>query len=241
MDRNSFRPRDRTWQPRALTPDYKSTRLRSPGRPPILLPNTISELTGPVFGHDVIGPQDNNLITNFAAPGQEAIGSRLIVHGRVQDENGRAIPNVLVEVWQANSAGRYRHRNDSYLAPLDPAFGGGGRTITGDDGSYRFLTVQPGAYPWPNSENAWRPAHIHFSIFGTGFAQRLVTQMYFEGDPLIPLCPIVQALDNKEAVLQLTAKLDMATTAPMDALAYRFDITLRGREQTPFENRPEGA
>lgn len=236
----SFLPRDRSWQPKALTPEYKSTRLRAPSRAPIQFPNTLSELTGPVFSHDVLGPRDHDLITNYARDGGEAIGPRLSLHGRVLDENGRAIPNVLVEIWQANSAGRYRHRNDHYLAPLDPNFGGCGRAITDENGAYRFLTIQPGPYPWPNNENAWRPAHVHFSVFGSGFAQRLVTQMYFEGDPLIPLCPIVQGLGDPVAIRQLTAPLDMDAAQSMDALAYRFDIILRGRRSTPFETRLEG-
>lgn len=239
-DPTPFLSRDRNWQPKALTPNYKSTRLRAPSRPPVMTPGTLSETTGPVFGHDLIGANDHDLITNYAQSGSEAIGPRIVVHGRVRDENGRAVPNTLVEIWQANSAGRYRHKNDSYLAPLDPNFGGCGRAMTDDNGAFRFLTIQPGAYPWPNSENAWRPAHIHFSVFGSGFAQRLISQMYFEGDPLIPLCPIVQALNDKAAIHQLTARLDMDTAQSMDALAYRFDIVLRGRQSTSFENRLEG-
>ncbi len=235
-----FQSRDRTWQPKALTPAYKSTRLRAPGRPPVLFANTLSETTGPVFGHDMIGPQDNDLICNYASSDGAAIGPRIAVHGRVRDENGRVVPGVLIEIWQANSAGRYRHKNDTYLAPLDANFGGAGRTITDKKGCYTFQTVQPGPYPWPNSENAWRPAHIHFSVFGSGFAQRLITQMYFEGDPLIPLCPIVQSLNDPAAVNQLTARLDMDTAISMDRLAYRFDIVLRGTTSTPFENRLEG-
>ena len=150
------------------------------------------------------------------------------------------MPQTLVEVWQANAAGSYRHANDSYQAPLDPNFAGCGRTLTGDDGSYRFLTIMPGAYPWPNGPNTWRPAHIHFSVFGMAFCQRLITQMYFEGDPLIPLCPIVQSVANPTAIERLIAPLDMDAAQPFDALAYRFDIVLRGRAQTPMENRPEG-
>ena len=193
-----------------------------------------------MFGHDMLGALDHDLIHNFARAGDSAIGPRIIVHGRVRDELGRGIPGALIEAWQANAGGRYRHKNESYLAPLDPNFGGCGRTITGDDGSYEFRTVMPGPYPWPNGPNSWRPAHIHFSLFGHGFAQRLITQAYFEGDPLIPLCPIVGALKSAEAVDALTARLDMTRTVPMDSLAYRFDITLRGRHQTHFENRVEG-
>ena len=235
-----FAPRDRTWQPKALTPAYKSSRLRSPKAPLLSFPTSLSEETGPVFGHGVLGALDHDLILNHAAEGQSAVGPRIIVHGRVLDEAGRAVPGALIEVWQANAGGRYRHRNESYLAPLDPNFGGCGRVITGADGAYRFHTIQPGPYPWPNGPNDWRPAHIHFSVFGHGFAQRLITQMYFEGDPLIPLCPIVGVLDAREAVEALTGRLDMNAAAPMDSLAYRFDIVLRGPRQTYFENRKEG-
>jgi protocatechuate 3,4-dioxygenase beta subunit len=197
-------------------------------------------MTGPTFGHDMLGPLDADLIRNYAASGAEAIGPRILVHGQLLDENGRAMPGKLIEVWQANAGGRYRHRKDGYLAPLDPNFGGCGRCITDEDGSYSFRTVQPGPYPWPNGGNDWRPAHIHFSVFGDGFAQRLITQMYFEGDPHIALCPIVQAIPSAQAVDRLVARLDMDRTVPMDIRAYRFDIVLRGRSQTLFENRMEG-
>ena len=235
----SFFQRDRTWHPPAFTPRYKTSVVRSPQRAPISLDNTISEITGPVFGHDMIGEVDNDLIRNYAKDG-DPIGQRIIVHGRVLDETGRGVPGALIEVWQANAGGRYRHKNETYLAPLDPNFGGCGRTITDDDGYYRFRTVKPGPYPWPNGVNDWRPAHIHFSIFGHGFAQRLITQMYFEGDPLIWICPIVTTIPDKKAVEQLIAPLDMANTIPMDARAYKFDIVLRGRRSTLFENRMEG-
>lgn len=233
-------PRDRTWQPDALTPPYKTSVKRSPQSALLSFPSTLSEETAPVFGHDILGPLDNDLTLNFAQAGQSAIGPRIIVHGRVLDEMGRPVPGALLEFWQANAGGRYRHKKESYLAPLDPNFGGCGRTITASDGSYELRTVQPGPYPWPNGMNDWRPAHIHFSLFGHGFAQRLITQMYFEGDPLIPLCPIVGVLKSQEAVEALTAPLDMNRTVPMDARAYKFDMVLRGRRQTYFENRPEG-
>ena len=236
----SFIQRDRLWQPKALTPDYRSSRLRAPEKPLVLMPNTLSEAAGPVFGHDILGELDHDLVHNYGSPDQVANGPRILVHGRVMDEHGRGVPNALVEVWQANAGGRYRHKNDDYLAPLDPGFGGCGRVITAEDGSYRFLTIRPGPYPWPNHENAWRPQHIHFSIFGSGFAQRLITQMYFEGDPLIPLCPIVSAISDKKAVEQLIAVQDMEAATSMDHLAYRFDIVLRGRNSTFFENRLEG-
>ncbi|MCB8837309.1 protocatechuate 3,4-dioxygenase subunit beta [Aurantimonas sp. VKM B-3413] len=239
MSGGSFYQRDRTWHPPAFTPGYKTSVTRSPQKALIALDNTLSEMTGPVFGHDMIGELDNDLIRNFAKDG-EPIGQRIIVHGRVLDEDGRGVPGALVEFWQANGGGRYRHKKETYLAPLDPNFGGCGRTITADDGSYRFRTIKPGPYPWPNGVNDWRPAHIHFSIFGLGFAQRLITQMYFEGDPLIWQCPIVATIPDRAAVERLVAPLDMANTVPMDARAYKFDIVLRGRRSTMFENRMEG-
>ena len=238
-DRGAFFQRDRAWHPPAYTPGYKTSVARSPQRALLSLDNTISEITGPVFGHDMIGDLDNDLLSNFAKDGSP-VGERIIVHGRVLDENGRGIPGALVEFWQANAAGRYRHKKETYLAPLDPNFGGCGRTITGEDGGYRFRTVRPGAYPWPNGVNDWRPAHIHFSLFGHGFAQRLITQMYFEGDPMIWNCPIVTTIPDKRAIEQLIAPLDMANTIPMDARAYKFDIVLRGRRSTMFDNRMEG-
>jgi len=235
-----YLPRDRSWQPPALAPDYKSSLKRSPQHALISFPTSLSEETSPVFGHGILGDLDHNLIMNYSQSGKGAIGSRILVHGSIRDENGKAVPDALIEIWQANAGGRYRHKNEGYLAPLDPDFGGCGRAITRADGHYEFVTIQPGAYPWPNGPNSWRPAHIHFSIFGHGFAQRLITQMYFEGDPLIPLCPIVRALNDAAAVEALTAPFDLERTVPMDMRAYRFDIVLRGKEQTHFENRPEG-
>ncbi|WP_415404566.1 protocatechuate 3,4-dioxygenase subunit beta [Tateyamaria sp. SN3-11] len=233
-------PRDRDWHPAAYFPDYKSSIYRSPQKPLVMVTASESEDSGPAFGHDMLGPLDNDLICNFAAPGEMAVGPRLIVHGRVLDENARPVPDALIEVWQANAGGRYRHAKEGYLAPLDPNFGGCGRMITDENGAYRFMTIKPGPYPWPNGPNDWRPAHIHFSVFGHSFGQRLITQMYFEGDPLIPLCPIVRSIADPAAIDQLTAPLDMEVTAPMDALAHRFDIVLRGRGSTLFENRLEG-
>ena len=232
--------RDRTWHPPAFAPDYKSSVLRAPQRPLVSLESTLSETTGPVFTHDLLGSLDHDLTANFARPGESAIGERIVVHGRVLDEDDRGVPNVLIEVWQANAGGRYRHKKDGYLAPLDPNFGGCGRVITDADGRYQFLTVRPGPYPWPNGPNDWRPAHIHFSVFGSGFGQRLITQMYFEGDPLIWRCPIVGTIPSRAAVEQLIAGLDMRNAAPMDSLCYRFDLVLRGRRSTLFENRLEG-
>ncbi len=240
LETGAFFQRDRDWHPPAFTPGYKTSILRSPRRPLLSLNNTLSEITGPVFGHDLIGELDNDLIHNFAAPGEAAIGPRIIVHGRVLDERGVGVSGALLEFWQANAGGRYRHKKESYLAPLDPNFGGCGRAITADDGTYSFRTVQPGPYPWPNGPNDWRPAHIHFSVFGHGFAQRLITQMYFEGDPMIWKCPIVRTINDRRAIEGLTAALDMQATIPMDARAYKFDIVLRGRRSTLFENRTEG-
>ena len=233
----AFLPRDRAWHPPALTPGYKSSVVRSPQRAPVSFAGSASEMTGPVFGQSMLGPLDADLTVNFATGGASAIGERIIVHGRVLDENAKAVPGALIEVWQANAGGRYRHKRDGYLAPLDPNFGGCGRCITDDNGHYHFRTIKPGPYPWPNGINDWRPAHIHFSLFGSGLAQRLITQMYFEGDPLIALCPIVRTLSDPAAVTALTAALDMANTVPFDARAYRFDIVLRGRRATFFENR----
>ncbi len=235
-----FFVRDRLWHPPALTPAYRTSVLRSPQRAPISFSNTLSEMTGPVFGQNVLGELDNDLIYNFAKPGESAQGPRIIVHGRVLDERAQPVPGILIEFWQANAAGRYRHKKDGYLAPLDPNFGGCGRTLSGADGSYSFRTIRPGPYPWPNGVNDWRPAHIHFSVFGSGFAQRLITQMYFEGDPLIRLDPILRGIADPRAIEQLIAPLDMAATIPMDATAYQFDIVLRGRRSTLFENRLEG-
>ena len=239
-ENGAFFQRDRQWHPPAYTPEYKTSVVRSPQRALISFDNTLSEITGPVFGHSIFGELDADLIYNYAKPGESAIGQRIIVHGRVVDERGKGIAGALLEFWQANAGGRYRHKREGYLAALDPNFGGCGRTITDEDGYYRFRTVKPGAYPWPNGVNDWRPAHIHFSVFGHGFAQRLITQMYFEGDPMIWNCPIVKSIPDKAAIEQLIAALDMNNTIPMDARAYKFDIVLRGRRSTLFENRMEG-
>lgn len=232
--------RDCAWQPPALTPPYKTSVKRAPQAAPLSMPSTLSEETGPVFGHGIIGVLDNDLIRNFAAEGQTAIGPRIIVYGRVTDETGRGVPDTLIEVWQANAGGRYRHKKESYLAPLDPNFGGCGRVMTDAEGNYEFRTIQPGPYPWPNGPNDWRPAHIHFSLSGPAFGQRLITQMYFQGDPMIWQCPIVATVPTRAGIERLIASLDRQRTVPMDARAYRFDMVLRGRRQTVFENRMEG-
>ena len=231
--------RDRLHHPPAKSENYKTSVTRSPQYALLSLENSLSEISGPVFSHSDIDPLDNDLLKNYSHGG-DPIGERIIVHGRVLDENARPVPNTLVEIWQANAGGRYRHKKDTYLAPIDPNFGGCGRTITDADGYYYFRTVKPGAYPWRNWVNNWRPAHIHFSIFGVAFAQRLITQLYFEGDPLIAKCPIVQTVPDAEAIDQLVAKLDMNASVPLDSIAYRFDIVLRGRRSTLFENRLEG-
>jgi protocatechuate 3,4-dioxygenase beta subunit len=215
--------------PPFLYPDYKSTVLRAPQKPLIVIPHTLSELTGPVFGHDAIRDTDSDLTRQHAgAP----IGERIIVHGRVLDEDGRGVPDTLIEVWQANSCGRYVHVNDQHPAPLDPNFTGSGRVVTDAQGHYKFTTVKPGAYPWPNHRNAWRPAHIHLSLFGPSFMSRLVTQFYFPGDPLFALDPIAQSIPE-HARGRLISSFDMEATVPDWALAYRFDVVLRGRNATP--------
>jgi len=235
-----YHQRDMRRHPPALAPDYKTSLARAPRFALLSIDQTASEITGPVFGAGDVGAGDNDLLRNHAQPGQSPIGERIIVHGRVLDENARPVPGALLEIWQANAGGRYRHRNDGYMAPLDPNFGGCGRVLTDEEGRYAFRTVKPGAYPWRNWLNSWRPAHIHFSIFGTAFAQRLITQMYFEGDPLIATCPIAQSIPDPQALAQLVAALDLNASQPFDSIAYRFDIVLRGRRSTFFENRPEG-
>ena len=213
--------------------------LRSPQKALWSLQNSLSEVTGPLFGHDELGPLDNDLILNYAKDG-EPIGERIIVHWQLLDQNGRGIPKVLVEFWQANAGGRYRHRNDRYIAPIDPNFGGCGRPITDEKGYYYFRPIKPGPYPWRNYVNSWRPAHIHFSVCGSGFVQRLITQLYFEGDPLIPFDPIVGVIPDKEAIKSLIGALDLEAQVPLDTLAYRFNIVLRGTRSTLFENKLQG-
>jgi protocatechuate 3,4-dioxygenase beta subunit len=233
--KQSFSKRNYATQPEANYPDYRSTVLRHQQHKLVVLPQSIADMTGPVFGHMDLGDKDHDLIINYASTGKSAIGERIVVRGKVLDESGKPVPNALIEVWQANAGGRYRHKNDSYLAPLDPNFGGCGRCLTDSDGNYSFRTIKPGPYPWPNGGNDWRPAHIHFSIFGQAFVQRLITQMYFEGDPHVGICPIVQSIGDGRAIEQLVARLDMAHSVPMDLRAYRFDIVLRGPDATMFE------
>lgn len=221
-------------QPEYLHPPYQSSVKRAPGKPLVLLPHTLSEVTGPVFGHERVGPTDNDLTKQHAG---EPIGERMILSGRVLDEDGRPVPRTLIELWQANSTGRYRHALDQHDAPLDPNFTGYGRTVTDGEGRYRFVTIKPGAYPWRNHHNAWRPQHIHLSLFGPSFMTRLVTQMYFAGDPLLPLDPIFNCVSDVRARDSMVAAFDLETTIPEFALGYRWDIVLRGRDATPMEGR----
>lgn len=229
-----FTARDWSVHPPYRHPDYKSTVLRSPSKPLVPLAQTLSELTGPVYGHDALGPLDNDLTRNGVVNG-EPLGERIIVTGRVMDEDGRPVPDTLVEVWQANAAGRYIHKVDQHHAPVDPNFFGAGRCVTDAEGRYRFTTVRPGAYPWGNHANGWRPVHIHFSLFGPSFLTRLVTQMYFPGDPLLALDPIFLGVPDPEARERLIAQFSLDATEPEWALGYVFDIVLRGRRATPME------
>jgi protocatechuate 3,4-dioxygenase beta subunit len=227
-----YRRHDPSSQPTPLYPAYRGTVLRTPRQPLILLPHTLSEVTGPVFGHNAVAPTDSDLTHQHSG---EPIGERIIVTGRVLDDGGRPVPHTLVEIWQANAAGRYSHQKDDHPAPLDPNFTGAGRVLTDANGRYEFVTMKPGAYPWRNHDNAWRPAHIHFSLFGPAFVTRLVTQMYFPGDPLFRHDPIFQSIPDERARQRLISAFDLETTKPEWALGYRFDIVLRGPEATPFE------
>jgi protocatechuate 3,4-dioxygenase, beta subunit len=221
-------------QPEYLYPPYRSTIKRSPTKPLVLLPHTLSEITGPVFGFDDVKPGDADLTHQHAG---DPLGERIVVTGRLLDENSKPVANALIELWQANAAGRYRHVVDDHDAPLDPNFTGCGRVLTDAQGNYRFVTVKPGAYPWRNHYNAWRPAHLHFSIFGVGLVQRLVTQMYFPGDPLLSYDPMYNSVPDERARQRLVSAFDWERTIPDIALAYRFDIVLRGRDETVMETR----
>jgi protocatechuate 3,4-dioxygenase beta subunit len=215
-----------------LVPAYRSTVLRAPLQPFVLLPQRLTELTGPLLGEGRVSPAEADLTRQHDV---EPHGQRIVVKGQVRDADGRPVPSTLVEVWQANAAGRYRHAADSWPAPLDPGFTGLGRVVTDAEGRYSFTTVRPGAYPWGNHHNAWRPAHIHFSLFGRAFTQRLVTQMYFPDDPLFAYDPIFNAVTNEAARMRMVSRFSLEQTQPNWALAYEFDIVLRGREATPFE------
>lgn len=233
MTRRQYNARDWESHPPLVHPDYKSTRLRGPTQPLLPLRQSLSELTGPAFAPDSLGPLDHDLTRNAARNG-ESLGERITVSGRVLDENLEPVPGTLVEIWQANAAGRYAHRIDQHEAPLDPNFFGTGRTISDGDGRYCFRTIKPGAYPWGNHDNAWRPNHIHFSVLGPCIATRLVTQMYFPGDPLLDLDPIFGGVPSA-ARDRLIAEFSIELTEPGVALAYVFDIVLRGEQRTPGE------
>ena len=227
-----FRPYQPGTQPEYDTPAYGSTRKRHPTQKLQALPQTVTETTGPSFSPQRF-PVSEDLTTNTT--GKPAIGERIIVAGTVMDEDGRPVSNTMVEIWQANATGRYDHPGDQHDAPLDPNFRGAGRVFTDAEGRYRFLTIRPGAYPWPNHHNAWRPNHVHFSLFGPAFATRLVTQMYFPGDPLLAFDPIYNGTADAEARQRLIAAFELDLTEPNYALGYRFDIVLRGRSATPLE------
>jgi len=231
-----LRPRDRSANPPQIAPAYKSTILRGPKQPLLAIPETAGDLVGPRFGADAVAGLGADLTRNAAVNGAP-LGERVVVAGRLVDEFGRPVRDSLVEIWQANAAGRYVDRADRHDAPLDPNFLGAGRCLTDSDGCYSFLTIRPGAYPWRNHDNGWRPAHIHFSVFGPCFATRLTTQMYFPGDPLLDLDPIFNAVPEN-ARGRLVARFALELARPEIALGFAFDLVLRGRDATPVENRP---
>ncbi len=220
------------------SPEYRSTTLRHPKEPLVLLPQRLTELTAPVYGNDKVHVGENDLTHAHGGTG-EPLGQRIIVHGRVLEQDGRPVPNTLVEIWQANASGRYAHVWDNWPAPLDPNFQGVGRTMTDAEGRYRFTTIKPGAYPWKNHPNAWRPAHIHFSLFGRAFTQRLVTQMYFPDDPLFFQDPIYNSVRDETARRRMVSRFDYQTTEDHWALAFEFDIVLRGPEASIFEGEED--
>jgi len=226
---------DMELQPPYKAPDYKSTILRSPSKPLIITKKNLSELSGPVFKDFKLGILDHDLTKNAIKYG-DPIGERIVVSGKVTNELGQPIPNTLIEIWQANAAGKYIHKVDQHDAPLDPNFLGAGRCMTDANGNYKFYTIKPGAYPWGNHHNAWRPNHIHFSLFGGDISSRLITQMYFPKDPLFEFDPIYNAIPKRGREL-LVSSLDLSITEPEYALGYRFDIVLRGHNETPFENK----
>lgn len=230
-----FRPFAAGSQPDYDSGDYGSTKFRHPHRALLRVPHSLTETTGPNFS----AARYPSLIDISKVTSGEAAGQRIVVEGRVTDEDGRPVPHTMIEIWQANAAGRYHHEGDRHDAPLDPKFVGAGRVFTNTDGKYHFVSIKPGAYPWRNHHNAWRPNHIHYSLFGPGFAARLVTQMYFEGDPLLALDPIYNGIPDQAARRRLVANFDIGLTEPDRALGYRFDIVLRGRGATPFEATPD--
>ena len=218
------------WAPRAF-PEYRTTIKRNPGNDLIMVNERLGEITGPVFGEQDLGGLDNDMTL---VNGGEAVGQRILVHGKVTGWDNKPIPNTLIEVWQANAAGRYRHKNDSWPAPLDPHFNGVARCLTDAEGNYSFYTIKPGAYPWGNHHNAWRPAHIHFSLYGRQFGERLVTQMYFPDDPMFFQDPIFNSVPKGERERMISV-FDYDQTRENWALGYKFDIVLRGKNSTPFE------
>src|ERR1700680_351339 len=230
-----YRRADAGTQPDYLHPAYVSSIKRAPSKPLVYLPHTLSEVTGPSFDLSAIDVKAGDRTRQHKG---EALGEGIIVSGRVLDEAGRPAAHTLIEVWQANAAGRYRHNVDQHNAPLDPNFEGSGHTLTDEHGNFKFMTIRPGAYPWRNHYNAWRPAHIHFSVFGPAFATRLITQMYFPGDALLPFDPIFTSIRHEAARNRLIASFNWDTTVPEYGLGYRFDIVLRGRDETPMENKP---
>jgi protocatechuate 3,4-dioxygenase beta subunit len=228
----SYRREDAEAHPPLNYEPYKSSALRHPKQPLIYLPQTITEITGPQLGADLVAPGDDDLTRQHDG---DPIGERITVTGRVFDSEGKPLRDTLVEIWQANGAGRYRHKWDRWPAPLDPNFSGAGRCMTDADGRYRFTTIKPAPYPWGNHHNAWRPAHIHFSLLGRAFAQRLVTQMYFPGDPLLEFDPIFNSVRDPDARGRMIGSFSIRATEPNFSLAYEWDIYLRGPGQTPFE------
>jgi len=232
-----FRPYVANTQPEYDAPIYGSTALRHPSKSLLKVPHSLTETTGPQF----VSSRYPSVIDISKVASGEAQGQRIIVEGTVTDEDGRPVPHTMIEVWQANSTGRYHHPGDQHDAPLDPHFHGAGRVFTDAEGKYRYTSIKPGAYPWRNHHNAWRPNHIHYSLFGAGFASRIITQMYFEGDPLLAYDPIYNVVPDEAARQRLIAKFDLGLTEPEWALGYRFDIVLRGRGATPIEDTHEGA
>jgi protocatechuate 3,4-dioxygenase beta subunit len=231
-DFRGYRRSDPGTQPDYLHRPYVSSIKRAPTKPLVQLPHTLSEVTGPVFDSSMVDVKACDLTQQNKA---EPLGERIIVSGRIIDENGRPVSHTLIEVWQANAAGRYRHNIDQHNAPLDPNFEGSGHTLTDEHGQFRFITIRPGSYPWRNHHNAWRPAHIHFSVFGPAFATRLITQMYFPGDPLLPFDPIFNCTTDEKARNRLISNFDWETTVSEHALGFRFDIVVSGRHATPWE------
>lgn len=227
-----FRRDNSSVDPPYLVPDFRSSRWRAPKHPLVSLTHTVSEVTGPVFSRKAVAEHESDLTIQHDGP---PIGQRIILQGRVLDADARPVKNTLVELWQANSAGRYTHKWDRYEAPLDPNFSGVGRSLTDHEGRYRFVTIKPGPYPFANHHNAWRPSHIHLSVFGPAFATRLVTQMYFPGDPLLPQDPVFNSVPGQRARERLICRFDLESTVPDWANAYVFDLVLRGRDSTPFE------